>query len=75
MKLRITSRYDDVDVAGLWIGTQNIWDIGNQHVCKDVLDAIRNAYDLGKQHGIEEMLAVKPKLLGMDAEWLDERKR
>ena len=77
MKLRITSRYDDVDdlnVAALWIGGQNIWDIGNQHVCPDVLNAIRNAYDIGKKHGIEEMLAVRPNLLGFDAKWEDERK-
>jgi len=80
MKLKIINRYDYADKkdrASLWIGDQNVWDIGHEHVCKEVLDAIRNAYDIGKQHGIDEMRAAmpRPKLLGFDATWEDKRKR
>jgi hypothetical protein len=79
MKLKITSRYDNIakkNKAALWVDDKNIWDIDHKHVTADVLAAIRNAYDIGRRHAISDMqaaISIPVEYLGFNAKWADER--
>ena len=41
--------------TALWINEWNVWDLPNEQVTSDVLDAILHAYELGRIHARDEM--------------------